>query len=94
MIKRVQIDRTSSKKVHVRRPDSAFTSNGCKLMKELFKFIANAKALQSVSFESLEIPVEALPLLGKSLVASSSGKYTLPLMHRYWCLLDILNVLL
>jgi hypothetical protein len=72
-IKRIHIDRSSSRKAHVRRADSAFTANNCKLLKELFKFISHAKSLQCVCFESLEIPMEALPLLGKALVASPSG---------------------
>jgi hypothetical protein len=59
--------------VNVRRNDSALTAGGAKLLKELFKFIGNAKALQCICFESLEIPKESLPLLGKSLVASASG---------------------
>ena len=75
-VKRIQVDRTSSKKVNVRRLDSALNAGGGKLLKELFKFIGNASALQCICFESLEIPVEALPLLGKSLVASKSRKST------------------
>jgi hypothetical protein len=59
--------------VNVRRNDSALTAGGARLLKELFKFIGNAKALQCICFESLEIPKESLPLLGKSLVASASG---------------------
>jgi hypothetical protein len=73
-IKRIQVDRSSSKKAHVRRPDSAFTANGCRLLKELFKLISNAKSLQCVCFESLEIPFDTLHLLGNALITSSSGK--------------------
>ena len=73
-IKRIQVDRTSSKKAFVRRYDSAFTANGCRLLKELFKFIGSAKALQCVCFESTELPIETLPLLGKNLTLSTSRK--------------------
>jgi len=75
LIKRIQVDRTSARKAFVRRYDSAFIANGCRLLKELFKFIGNAKALQCVCFESTEIPIETLPLLGKSLTASKSRKF-------------------
>lgn len=64
----------------MRRPDSAFSANGCRLLRELFKFIGNAKSLQCICFESLDIPYETLPLLGKALVASPSRK-SCPLHH-------------
>jgi hypothetical protein len=61
--------------VNKRRTTSALSSGNYKLFRELLHFIEKCKRLHTVSFESVDISVDALPHLGKALATSASGNY-------------------
>lgn len=73
-IERIEVNKSSGGKVNKRRTSSALSSNGFKLFKELLHFIEKCGRLESVTFESVDLPIEVLPPLGRALVASRSGE--------------------
>ncbi len=59
----IEVNKTSGSKVNRRRTNSALNTNGAKLFRELIHFFQNCHALESLTFESVEIsPVMASSL--------------------------------
>lgn len=68
----VEINKTSGNKVNRRRTNSALNSNGAKFFRELIHFFQHCKALESLTFESVEIS----PVMANSLCRALSDNCT------------------
>lgn len=95
LIEVIEINRTSGISTSQRRcarDFSALNSNKGYLLKKLLDFISQAVNVRSISFENVHIPIELLPLLGKTISTTKSGELwsKCSSMFRYTVSLDVI----